>query len=273
MNPNVNAAFSLNEEVNYKQELDGTTNVILRKYAELLIEYIKFIVGHVKIHNMNYLKFIIIRGLDTVTNVFNNILYYTKNIDVTYYHSQKAFYFYIEFISQITEAEKLFLQLSSRDASMYVYKKTVFDINTKHVKPCSNESIDDFNVVSQNVELYKLIMMKIIQGQDQAQTQAKDQSQTQAKDQEYKLEQFEEIIIKLMTNNNATTKKISNVIDILYNKIQNTDKFLEIVLLLIKKIKKNSVHLLKIENNILNEEFEQKINEITSPKFVEWLAS
>ena len=258
MKPTINTAFSLNEEVNYKHELDATTNVILRKYAELLIEYIKFIVGHVKINNMNYLKFIIIRGLDTVTNVFNNILYYTKNIDLTYYHSQKAFYFYIEFISQITEAEKLFLQLSSRDASMYVYKKTVFDINTKHVKPCST---DDFNVVSQNVELYKLIMMKIIQGQDRCQTQ------------EYKLEQFEEIIITLIKVDNTDTKKISNIIDVLYNKIQNTDKFLEIVLLLIKKIKKNSVHLLKIENNILNEEFEQKINEITSPKFVEWLAS
>ena len=60
MKININAAFSLNEEVNYKEELDATTNVILRKYAELLIEYIKFMVGHVKIHNVNYLKFIII---------------------------------------------------------------------------------------------------------------------------------------------------------------------------------------------------------------------
>lgn len=261
MKPNTNTTFSLNEEVNYKPELDGTTNVILRKYAELLIEYIKFIVGNVKIHNMNYLKFLITRGLETVTNVFNNILYYTKNIDVTYYHSQKAFYFYVEFISQITEAEKLFLQLSSRDASMYVYKKTIFEINTQHVKPCSNESSVDFNVITQNVELYKLIMMKIIQGE------------TQGQGQDYKLQQFEEIIIKLMSNNNDTTKKISNVIDILYNKIQDTDKFLEIVLLLIKKVKKNSFHLLKIENNILNEEFDSKINEITSIKFVEWLAS
>jgi hypothetical protein len=261
MKPNVNTTFSLNEEVNYKQELDATTNVILRKYAELLTEYIKFIVGHVNIHNGNYLKFIITRGLDTVTNVFNNILYHTKNMDVTYYHSQKAFYFYIEFISQITEAEKLFLQLSSRDASIYVYKKTIFDINTKNVKPCSNETSDDFNVISQNVELYKLIMMKIIEGQSRVQGQ------------DYKLEQFEDIIVKLMKIDDTTTKKISNIIDILYNKIQNTDKFLEIVLLLIKKVIKKSVNLIKIENNIMNEEFELKLNEISSPKFVEWLAS
>lgn len=259
MKQNINVAFSLNEEVNYKTELDATTNVILRKYTELLVEYIRFIVGHVKIHNMNHLKFIITRGLDTVTNVFNNVLYYTKNIDVTYHHSQKAFYFYIEFISQITDADKLFLQLSSRDASMYVYKKTIFDINTKYAKPCSNESMDDFKVVSAQIDLYKVIMLKIIQGQVQIH--------------KYKLEQFEEIISKLIKVDNTDTKKISNVIDILYNKIQNTDKFLEIVLLLIKKVKKKSDTLLKIETNILNEEFEQKINEITSPKFVEWLAS
>ena len=252
MKPPINTAFSLNEEVNYKHDLDATTNVILRKYAELLTEYIKFIVEHVKIHNTNYLKFIITRGLDTVTNVFNNVLYNTKNIDVTYYHSQKAFYFYVEFISQITEAEKLFLQLSSKDASMYVYKKTVFDINPKYVKPCSSV---DFKVIAENVDLYKLIMMKIIQGQD------------------HKLEQFEEIIIKLIKLDNTDTKKITNVIDILYNKIPSTDKFLEIVLLLTKKVIKNSAILLKIETNIQNEEFEQKMIETTSPKFVEWLAS
>jgi hypothetical protein len=257
MKPTINAAFSLNEEVNYKHDLDATTNVILRKYAELLTEYIKFIVKHVKIHNANYLKFIITRGLDTVTNVFNNVLYHTKNIDVTYYHSQKAFYFYIEFISQITEAEKLFLQLSSKDASMYVYKKTIFDINPKHVKPCTNESIDDFKVIAENVDLYKLIMMKIIQGESQ----------------DHKLDQFEEIIIKLIKLDNTDTKKITNVIDILYNKIPSTAKFLEIVLLLIKKVIKNSATLLKIETNIQNEDFEQKMNETTSPKFVEWLAS
>jgi hypothetical protein len=252
-----NVAFSFNEEVNYKTELDATTNVILRKYTELLVEYIRFIVGHVKINNMNHLKFIITRGLDTVTNVFNNVLYYTKNIDVTYHHSQKAFYFYIEFISQIKEADKLFLQLSSRDASMYVYKKTIFDINTKYAKPCSNKSMDDFKVVTENIDLYKVIMLKIIQGQIQ----------------KTKLEQFEEIISKLMKIDNAATKKISNIIDILYNKIQNTDKFLEIVFLLINKVIKNSATLLKIENNILNDELEQKINEISSIKFVEWLAS
>ena len=53
MKPPINTAFSLNEEVNYKHDLDATTNVILRKYAELLTEYIKFIVEHVKIHNTN----------------------------------------------------------------------------------------------------------------------------------------------------------------------------------------------------------------------------
>ena len=110
----------------------------MAKYSELLIEYTKFIVENIQIKNKSYSKFIIIRGLDTITNVFTTILYYTKNLDLTFFHCQKSYYFYVEFISQISEAEKLFLQLSSRDASTYVYKKTLFDLNNSVLKtPCS----------------------------------------------------------------------------------------------------------------------------------------
>jgi len=84
---------------------------------------------NIKFTNIKLSRFIIIRGLDTLTNVFLHIFYFTKNIDLTYYHCQKSFNFYVEFVCQITEEEKMFLQLSSRDATTYVYKKTLFEIN------------------------------------------------------------------------------------------------------------------------------------------------
>ena len=78
--------------------------------------------------------FIIERGIETIMHVFSMLFYYTKNLDLTFYHSQKAYYFYIEFIEQISDDNVSFLQLSSRDATTFVYKKTLYEINIEYKK-------------------------------------------------------------------------------------------------------------------------------------------
>jgi len=137
-NNNTNATnfafYSLNNVENYKSTLNYSINDILNKHNILIVEYLKFIVEKVHLKNVNCDKFIIIRGLETISHIFNNILYYSKNIDLAFYHGQKAFYFYAEFIEQISDEQHTFLQLNSRDASMFVYKKTIFDINNEYRK-------------------------------------------------------------------------------------------------------------------------------------------
>ena len=59
---------------------------------------------------------------------------------MTYFHSQKSFYFYVEFIGQISEDQHSFLHLSSKDASIFVYKKTIFEINDEIIKNSSQNS-------------------------------------------------------------------------------------------------------------------------------------
>ncbi len=132
MNTNKDNNFSLQNLDNYRKNIDSVTSEITEKYYMLIAEYFKFITENIKVKNSNFSKFIITRGLDTITNVFNSIFYYTKNIDLTYFHCQKSFYFYVEFVGQISEDEKMFLQLSSRDATLYVYKKTIFEINNEY---------------------------------------------------------------------------------------------------------------------------------------------
>ena len=95
--------YSLHNVDNFNKTLDISLNDITNKYTELVVEYLKFIYENIKVQNLTYSKFIVIRGLETITNVFNIILYYTKNIDITYFQCQKSFYYYIEFIGQITE--------------------------------------------------------------------------------------------------------------------------------------------------------------------------
>lgn len=163
-NPNV---FSYNQYLlsqieNYKEKINKNLDYILEKYVELIIDYIKFITEKINIKKNYYYRFIFVRGLDTITSVFKIMLYYTKNVDLTYYHSQKAFYFYVEFIEQISTDQNSFLQLSSREASLFVYKKTIFEINIeikKNVRECTVEEKDILIKLDNFIDLYKHLVL------------------------------------------------------------------------------------------------------------------
>ena len=114
--------YSLYNIENYNSSLNVAANDILNKYNLLIIEYFKLNIKGIREWS---------RGLETISHVFEIMLYYTKNLELTYYHSQKAFYFYGEFISQIIEDPNNYLQLSSKDATLFVYKKTIFEINAQ----------------------------------------------------------------------------------------------------------------------------------------------
>lgn len=134
--------YSLYNVLNYKKKLEHDTTVILDKFLKIMIEYLKYVLDNMNLKNNNYSKFIIIRGVETIYHVFHFILYYTNNLDITYFHTQKAVYFYVEFIQQTSTDENSFLQLSSRDATMYVYRKTIFEINNDCRKNLNNSSLN-----------------------------------------------------------------------------------------------------------------------------------
>jgi hypothetical protein len=133
--------FSLHIDDNYKQHIDVPISVLKDKYTLIVCDYLKYITEKFK----KFSTFIIIQGFETITNSFNYIFYYTKNIDLTYYHIQKSFYLYVEFIDQITEEQHTFLQLGSKDASMYVYKKLIYDIKIEYCKPFNSNDVPLLN--------------------------------------------------------------------------------------------------------------------------------
>ena len=148
---------------NYKSILESNILEIVDKYSKLVIEYLLFIIENIGSKNSTYSKFIITRGLNTITHVFSSLLYYSNNLDMAYYHSQKSFYFYVEFIGQISEDQHSFLQLSSRDASIFVYKKTIFEI------PSEIKNYHDINQHQNKIKTmemfdqYKLIIYSFFQ--------------------------------------------------------------------------------------------------------------
>lgn len=230
--------YSLQNCENYKKEFNCNISEIIEKYSGLIIEYFKFIMENIKIKNLTLAKFIIIRGLDTITNVFLHVLYSTKNIDLTYFHSQKSYYFYVEFVGQISDDEKTFLQLTSRDATTYVYKKTVFDINQEFKKLNENYSTefnDKMDIINSYINLFQIYMLKIIQSDNIDTSHVSN------------LSKLCEKIINL--TNKSDIFLLENIMHKLYSKIDNINKFFEINHLLTKKFLKNKENFINAEKN------------------------
>jgi len=251
--------YSLQNIENYRNTLDSDISNIVKKYSQLIIEYFKFIKENIKITKSKFLNFIIIRGLDTITNVFLYILYFTKNIELTYFHCQKSYYFYIEFVGQISEEEKTFLQLTTRDATIYVYKKTIYEINNE-LKKINDVMTNDFreklDIIKIYINLYQIYLLKIINSDDTSMLN---------------IEYLFKICDKL---NNITNKTkliiLEGVIEKLYNKINDDKLFFDVNYLLIKKFLKNQEILKNSLKNINLEDFDNKLLE-TPEKVVSWI--
>lgn len=203
--------FSLNNTSDYKKDIDFEPKDAVALYIELLLEYYHFIEDNIKDKKCN--PFIVVRGLDTLTNVFKLILLSTKNIDYVCCYTQKAFYYYVEFICQTSEMEKLFLQMTSRDAVIYVYKKTICDINktiVKSLEPCSQETLDKINLIDEHVNLYKTIAIKNINTNS-------------------KIELFETFISKLKNIVVKDVKLVNADIDHLFYTIDTSETFFELI--------------------------------------------
>jgi len=166
--------YSLTNTINYKKKLEDDIGSILDKFLKIIIEYLKYVLENHKIKNVSYKKFIIIRGLETISHVFHFILYYTNNLEITNYHSHKAIYFYVEFIQQTSTEENSFLQLNSNDAIMYVYKKTIFNINNEYRKNINNNWKKEINneiflkweILNTSITIIKTLLLFLINSID-----------------------------------------------------------------------------------------------------------
>ena len=76
---------------------------------------------------------------------------YTNNLSFTHYHCEKGIYYFTEFISQI-ENENSFLKLSSIDAIIFVYKKTIYNINKTLIDITKKEYVIDINNIIKILE-------------------------------------------------------------------------------------------------------------------------
>jgi len=161
--------YLLNNPINYKKTLNYPWKEIVDKYLEVILDYIKYIFENIKIKKTNLSKYIMIRGLDTITHIFRFLLLYTKNLNMTYYNSQKAFYYYVEFVDQISEEEISYLKLNSNDAILYVYKKTIYQVDESYRKNIDILTKDEkqiFEIINEYIYVFKYNIMEFIYDND-----------------------------------------------------------------------------------------------------------
>ena len=157
-------ALILNNSKNYKKTLEDSVSDIIKNYIRLIKEYLVLCGDAIFMKNEGYYKYILNRGINSLEHVFLMLLLYTRNLELTRHHCQKSSYYYIEFIGQIGDDNHSCLQLNSKDACLFVYKKTIFEIEQKYRKEFSLESPDlKLSNVEQLIKMYNLNISLIIQ--------------------------------------------------------------------------------------------------------------
>jgi len=153
LSENNNTTYLLTESINYLSSFNCDLNDLLMQQLNLTNEYTKCMNEmYIPLNNKNH-YYIYVKGLESIYNIFNYLLYNTKNIHLVKEHCQKVIYFYIEFINQIMDDSNVFLNLTISDAVLFIYKKTIFNINkpfcknTEHLLTDKEKNIYDTLII------------------------------------------------------------------------------------------------------------------------------
>ena len=142
---------NLEDKINYFDNLNYSIKDIIGAYKNIIINYTKTILDKNIVSFSNF-KYIYLKGLNIINNVFKLILLYTNNLDITNYHSEKVYYYYIEFIGQIKTNSNNFLDLTIDDATIFVYKKTIFNLN-RYYKCSESGLLNEINIIIDGLSL------------------------------------------------------------------------------------------------------------------------
>jgi hypothetical protein len=131
--------YNIYDITQYRSTFDKTQySCVIKEYLliiDVYLQHIKSIYHDQSIDNptFTYSKHIL-PGLYTVTHCFRLLYLYTKNLKLTSEHCILGSSYYIEFLRQMGEPGKKYLKLTSKDATQFVYKKTIYTINHDYTK-------------------------------------------------------------------------------------------------------------------------------------------
>jgi hypothetical protein len=194
--------------------------------------------------------FYLFKGFDMLITIFSLSLCQSKNIDVTFYKCQNAIHLYIEYVQQISNEQNSFLQLTSRDALLYVYKQTILDdikINE------TNDAEPIFKIILLYTNIFKKILEIFL-------TSSKNEEKKYILDiQEIKVV-YENICQTTIEKKNIII--LEKIVDLLQMLEIDLPTFIKMWQILLKKTKEKKEYLLKIKKKIFTENYCENLSEI-----------
>jgi hypothetical protein len=272
-NKHLNICDTQNYNVNF--DITDTGNISSR-INSLLTDFTKYISMQIKnVENNTYNLFIIQRGFETIIHCFKLLLLYTKNVELALYHSKKAYIYYVEFIGQIGYNNHSFLKLNSTDATLFVYKKTIFEINTDYKKNYLESEKENkyYCYLSENIDLYMIYYKILIR-------KLKITLDNRKKNIVLITDTCDKNISNIYNNKISIDRNLSNMINVSYF-IELIDKLFEfefvfytnIVACFIKKIKKKNITKKQINDKLNSIEIKLFIDNLSHIKLVNFVFS
>jgi len=264
---------------NYNKDFEfSDSNTYVERYIELINEYMLYVVEHMIIQDDAYLLFLIQRGVETIMHCFKFLLMYTKNLELTIYQCKKALYYYIEFIGQISDVSlhHSYLQLNSKDATLFVYKKTIYDINNIYRKNFIQSNIDKqlLNSISNIIVLFNATLFHLLR---------KERLKYSKKESiiHFAIDRATSIINKLFNKKNYFLTDIKTELCLFVFRIFqtydiDTIKYSNICEIFIKKLRKYSeteipdVKVL-LKEKLYNNVSINKLEEMSALRYVNWI--
>lgn len=255
---------------NYNKSIDEKNILSFMKvYIQLLKEYLDFLLNNIDIKEINeHFLFITNRGLITYKHIFNILCLYTKNFTLILHHIKKAYLYYVEFIGQIGHDNHAYLKLNSRDASLFVYKKTIYEINNNFKKDfiLTEEEKNKHFKLTKLIDIINtmiLIILKNVKLNNEKLTYQKIKTD---------VEKMEKGLLKAVNNYD---KLNLDILSLLLDKIEllniGSSKVLELVNLIINKFLNKDYTVTKVDEKLNSYKNNEKINKLTSIKYINWL--
>lgn len=267
--------YNITDTKNFKKEFNQNDIFLIKeKFVELASEFLLCTIENIVVQNEKYLLFVIQRGLETLNHCFKFIYMYTKNIELTFYHCKKAYCYYVEFIGQIGDDNNSYLQLNSKDATLFVYKKTIFDIDSEYKKTFHLEDTEKnfMKLITNIIQIFSDVVISTLYKE----INFNEKKQTLV---HFCIQKSNKLIDKVYNKNKSLDENIDSTETILYFistiKDFNIDniKFASICDLFVKKNQKKEITVEKIQEKLHRNDCAKYLNEYTALKFVNWVFS
>jgi hypothetical protein len=252
----------------FNDNLDKTlSRDVFNDYAGMISEFLSCVIDNVNIQDTTHFLFIVNRGLNTLKHCFKLIYLYTKNHVIAIHHCRRGFYYYIEFMGQICEDGNSYLQLNSKDAVLFVYKKTIYDIEQDHIRehPLCAKDKDALSLIGVSIDIFNTIVTSMLQLTIHS-VDNRDETIKRIIDKSFK------ICSKLNQDINES-KTVLSFVSTINKFVTCGDKYGELCNGFIKKYNKKH-----IDNELLCKKLQSlvcktKLKELTTLRFINWVYS